>query len=76
MTTMTQLQARHTSKDIQLVAPAEEHAASHHLVGRLIRITLTFYLLPALLVVFVVGGLGMVVLKIDRVCRDLLEKRA
>ena len=50
------------------------HAVSHHLVGRLIQITLTLYLLPAFLVVLVVGGVGMVVLKIDRVLTDLFER--
>jgi hypothetical protein len=76
MTTMTQLQARHRNRDTEFGEPAEERAAGHHLVGRLIQITLTFYLLPAFLVVLVVGGLGIVVLKIDRACKDLLEKRA
>ncbi len=76
MTTMTRMQSMHANGDTQFGEPAEARAVSHHLVGRLIQISLTLYLLPALLVVFMVGGAGIVLLKIDRVFKDLLEKRA
>jgi hypothetical protein len=48
-------------------------SADAHLVGRVIQITLAFYLLPAFLVVLVVGGVGIVVLKIDRVLANLFR---
>jgi hypothetical protein len=76
MTTMTQLQSMRASEDTQFGQLAEERAPSHHLVGRLIQITLTLYLLPAFLVVLVVGGVGIVLLNINRVFKDLLGKRA
>jgi hypothetical protein len=36
------------------------------LAGRLIQMTLAFYLVPALLIVLVVGGVGMLVLTVGR----------
>jgi hypothetical protein len=76
MMPMTQLQSMHANGASQFAEPADERAGSHHLVGRLIQITLTLYLLPAFLVVLVVGGVGIVLLKIDRVFKDLIAKRA
>jgi hypothetical protein len=76
MTTMTQLQSVHVNAGAQFVESADVQAVSDHLIGRLIQIMLTLYLLPAFLVVFVVGGVGIVVLKINRILKDLSEKRA
>jgi hypothetical protein len=42
----------------------------------LIQITLTLYLLPAFLIVFVVAGMGIMALKIDRLLTDLSKRRA
>lgn len=73
MTTTTHFQSVHVNAVAHLPKPADDHTASHHLVGRLIQITLTLYLLPAFLVVLVVGGMGIVVLKVDRVLTDLFK---
>ncbi|HZW32027.1 MAG TPA: hypothetical protein VFF52_15050 [Isosphaeraceae bacterium] len=43
---------------------------------RLIQIALALYLIPALLVVLVVGGIGMVVLAIARLLTTILGKSA
>jgi hypothetical protein len=75
MTMMTRLQSVRVNADAQS-AQSDEHAVFDHAIGRLIQIMLTLYLLPVFLVVLVVGGAGIVVLKIDRVFKDLLEKRA
>jgi hypothetical protein len=75
MTMMTRLQSVRVNADAQS-AQSDEPAVLDHPIGRLIQIILTLYLLPAFLVVLVVGSAGIVVLKIDRVFKDLLEKRA
>ena len=75
MTMMTRLQSVRVNADAQSAQP-DEHAVFDHAIGRLIQIILTLYLLPAFLVVLVVGSVVIVVLKIDRVFKDLLEKRA
>ena len=74
MTTTTQFQSVRVNTVAHLPKPVDRHAVSHHLVGRLIQITLTLYLLPAFLVVLVVGGVGIVVLKIDRVLTNLFAR--
>jgi hypothetical protein len=76
MATMTQLQSVRANTVAHLAEPADEHAVSYHLLGRLIQITLTLYLLPAFLIVFVVAGMGIMALKIDRLLTDLSKRRA
>jgi hypothetical protein len=73
MTTITHFRSVRVNTVAHLPGPANDHALSQHLVGRLIEITLTLYLLPAFLIVLVVGGVGIVVLKIDRLLTDLFE---
>ena len=73
MTTTTHFQSVRVKAVAHLPKPLDDRTTSHHLVGRLIQITLTLYLLPAFLVVLMVGGVGMVVLKIDRVLTDLFK---
>jgi hypothetical protein len=73
MTTLTHFQSVRVNAVAQLPEPADNHAPLLHLVGRLIQIALSLYLLPAFLVVLVVSGVGIVVLKIDRILTDLFR---
>jgi hypothetical protein len=43
------------------------------LAGRLIQMALALYLIPALLIVLVVGGVGMLVLTVSRLCTDPIQ---
>jgi hypothetical protein len=67
MATTTQLQSvRSANTSVQLLKPLDDHTVSYHFTGRLIQITLAVYLLPAFLVVAVVGGLGILILKMNQ----------
>jgi hypothetical protein len=44
----------------------EQESVVFHLAGRLSQITLALYLLPALLAVLVVGGVGIFILKLSQ----------
>jgi hypothetical protein len=73
MTTMTQLQSVHLEGVGQFAGPVDHDSVPYHLVGRLIQITLALYLLPAFLVVLMVGAVGILVLKTCRSLTNLLE---
>jgi hypothetical protein len=66
MTTMTQLRSASSQGVVQVTGPSEERSVVSHLAGRLIQITLALYLLPALLIVVVVGGVGILVLMVSQ----------
>jgi len=72
MTTMTQLRSVRSKVVVQLTGPADHHSVPSHLAGRLIQITLALYLLPAFLIVLMVGGAGILVLKTYRGLTNLL----
>jgi hypothetical protein len=76
MTTMTRLRSVSSSVVIQIPEPVDKDSVLYHVVGRMIQITLALYLLPALLVVLMVGGAGILVLKIGRILSDLFERSA
>jgi hypothetical protein len=76
MTTMTRLRSVSSSVVIQIPEPVDKDSVLYHVVGRMIQITLALYLLPALLVVLMVGGAGILVLKIGRILADLFERSA
>jgi hypothetical protein len=73
MITMTQLRPVHSEVIGQIAEPSDQHSAMCHLAGRLIQVTLALYLLPAFLVVLMVGGLGILTLKTCRGLAGLLE---
>ena len=76
MTTITRLRSVSSSVVIQIPEPVDKDSVLYHVVGRMIQITLALYLLPALLVVLMVGGAGILVLKIGRILADLFERSA
>jgi hypothetical protein len=70
MATTAQLRSVRSHAVMQSAGPATELPVPYHLFGRLIQITLALYLLPALLAVLMVGGVGILVLKIDRIYKS------
>lgn len=66
MAAMTQLSSARSQAVVQLAWATEEESAVSHLAGRLIQISLALYLLPALLAVLVVGGVGILILKLSQ----------
>jgi hypothetical protein len=66
MTTMTQLRSASSQGVVQVTGPSGERSVVSHLAGRLIQITLALYLLPALLIVLVVGGVGILALMVSQ----------
>ena len=67
MALTTQLRSARSEAVVQLAAQAwEEECSASRLAGRLIQITLALYLLPALLAVLVVGGIGIFILKFSQ----------
>jgi hypothetical protein len=76
MTMITRLRSASSSAVIQIPEPVDKDSVLYHVVGRMIQITLALYLLPALLVVLMVGGAGILVLKIGRILTDLFERSA
>jgi hypothetical protein len=74
MTMMTQSQSARSQAVVQLAEPSEDQSVVSHLAGRLIQITLALYLLPALLVVLVVGGVGILILKISQLLTGPIER--
>ena len=62
MALMAQLRSVRPTSIVQLVKQSEESVVAH-VAGRLIQITLALYLLPALLIVLAVGGIGMFIIK-------------
>ena len=72
----TMFQLRSVDSNAIISVPAEEHSGLYYLAGRLIQITLVLYLLPALLVVLVVGAAGLLALKIGRILKDLFAIHA
>jgi hypothetical protein len=66
MTMMTQLRSASSQAVVRITRPSEKHSVVSRLAGRLIQITLALYLLPALLIVVVVGGVGILALMVSR----------
>lgn len=76
MAIITELRSRRSKELVQLVNPLVQEPVISHLAGRLIQMTLAFYLLPALLVVLAVGGLGILILKIGSLFMGSIERSA
>jgi hypothetical protein len=74
MTMMTQLQSACSQAVIPLAEPSKEQSVVSHLAGRLIQGTLALYLLPALLVVLVVGGVGILILRSSELLTGPIER--
>jgi hypothetical protein len=74
MAILTGLRSRPSKELAQLANPSVQEPAISHLAGRLIQVTLAFYLLPALLVVLAVGGLGILILKIGNLFMGSIER--
>jgi hypothetical protein len=76
MSVMTQLRCTPSEAIAHLAEPSEEQSVVSHLAGRLIQIILALYLLPALMVVLVVGGVGIFILKISHILTGPIERSA
>lgn len=76
MAIITELRSRPSKELVQLANPSVQEPVISHLAGRLIQVTLAFYLLPALLVVLAVGGLGILILKIGNLFMGSFERSA
>jgi hypothetical protein len=66
MALTTQLRSACSKAMIQRAQASDEEPSVSRLAGRLIQITLALYLLPALLAVLVVGGIGIFILKFSQ----------
>jgi hypothetical protein len=76
MAIITELRSGPSKELVQLANPSVQESVISHLAGRLIQVTLAFYLLPALLVVLAVGGLGILILKIGNLFMGSIERSA
>jgi hypothetical protein len=66
MAVTTQLRSASSKAFGQLAQASEEESSMSRRAGRLIQISLALYLLPALLAVLVVGGVGIFILKFSQ----------
>ena len=73
MVLTTQLRSARSKAIIQLSQASGEESSVSRLAGRLIQITLALYLLPALLAVLVVGGIGIFILKFSQLLTTLTK---
>ena len=76
MAMMTQLRSAGSKAIVRLAEPSDEESLISHLAGRSIQVTLALYLLPALLAVLVVGGIGILIVKISQLLTGSIEKSA
>jgi hypothetical protein len=70
----TQQQSARLQTVTQVSKFMDSRSVSGDLAGRLIQIALALYLLPALLVVLVVGGIGMLVLAASRLFSGPIQR--
>ena len=73
MTTMTRFRSASSRRVVQVMETSEKPSGVSHLAGRLIQVTLALYLLPALLIVVGVGGVGILAVMVSRLfmgCRS------
>jgi hypothetical protein len=73
MALTTQLRSARSKAIVQLAQASDEESSVSRLAGRLIQITLALYLLPALLAVLVVGGIGIFILKFSQLLTTLTK---
>ena len=66
MTTTTSSCSANSQAIIEVAGPSEQPSLTTHFAGRLIQITLALYLLPALLIVLLVGGAGILAVLVSR----------
>ena len=76
MAVTTQLRSARSKAIVQLAQTSEEESSVSRLAGRLIQITLALYLLPALLAVLVVGGVGIFILKFSQLFMGIMRTSA
>lgn len=76
MAAITQLRPTPSKALVRLAEAPEEQSVVTHVAGRLIQITLALYLLPAFLVVLLVGGTGMLIIRISHLLTDAIERSA
>lgn len=76
MAITTELHSRSSKELAWLANQSVQEPVLSHLAGRLIQVTLAFYLLPAFLVVLAVGGLGILILKIGKLFMGSIERLA
>jgi len=72
MTTITPSRSARLSPIVQVARSPKELSPGVRLAGRLIQMVLAVYLLPAFLVVLMVGGVGILIHKISQVLTGLI----
>jgi hypothetical protein len=70
----TQQQSVHLQTVAQVSKFMDTRSVSGDLAGRLIQIALVLYLIPALLIVLVVGGVGILVLTVGRLLSGPIQR--
>jgi hypothetical protein len=73
---MTQLRPTPSKTLARMTEASEGQSVVTHLVGRLIQITLALYLLPAFLVVLLVGGVGILIIRASHFLTGAIERSA
>jgi hypothetical protein len=73
MAVTTQIRSVHSNRNSQLTQQLEKESVVSRLTGRVIQITLALYLLPALLAVLAVGGVGISILKFCQLFSRLIQ---
>jgi hypothetical protein len=76
MAVTTQIRSVHSNRNSQLTQQLEKESVVSRLTGRVIQITLALYLLPALLAVLAVGGVGISILKFCQLFSRLIQTPA
>jgi hypothetical protein len=76
MAVMTQLRPTPSKTLVRLAQVPEGQSVVTHVAGRLIQITLALYLLPAFLVALLVGGVGILIIKVTHLLTSAVERSA
>jgi hypothetical protein len=76
MAVMTHLRPTPSKTLVRMAEAPEEQSVVTYLAGRLIQITLALYLLPAFLVVLLVGGGGILLIRISHLLTGAIERSA
>jgi hypothetical protein len=73
---MTQLRPTPSKTLARMAEVSGGQSVVTHLVGRLIQITLALYLLPAFLVVLLVGGVGILIMRASHLLMGAIGRSA
>ena len=71
---ITQPRSAHLRAVTRVSKAMDDRSVNSDLAGRLIQMALALYLVPALLIVLVVGGVGMLVLTVGRLFTGPIQR--